>query len=149
MTTNDKILNGSGLSTVLGLVKNKIDLKQDAPLIGSTSGENAITYTQMVSAIQAGRDIYISHTDELYGTVTFTDGWVYSPSMNGGTGVVASSKLVMFGGNWMNVELICQESPLLGDTWQILSTQVAEHSDIPYVPSNVSELNNGINLATL
>lgn len=145
MTTNDKILNGSGLSTVLGLVKNKIDLKQDAPLIGSTSGENAVTYAQMVAAIQAGRDIYISYTDEDFGEIIFTDGWAYSPSMDLGNGVVISTRLFMFNGNWNNVELICFESPFDGKTWKLLSTQVAEYTDIPTVPTNVSELNNDAN----
>ena len=104
-----------------------LDDKQDKPLVGTTAN---VTYADMVAAIQAGKDIYITHTDNTYGTFTFTDGWVYSPALQ----VVGTNGIFNVSNSLTLCQLVVNSSG-----WSCIYRSLAEESDIP---QNVSELNN-------
>lgn len=111
--------------------------KQDSPLVGTTLN---VTYSQLVSAIQDGRDIYITYNSPLYGPVTFTDGWVYNPNM----GVVGANGVFNVGGKLLLGQLICSSTSKVG--WSFVTSNLAKESDIPTV---LSQLTNDSGFITL
>ena len=132
MTTNDKLLNGSGLSTVLGLVKNKIDLKQEAPLIGTTS---TLTPTQVANAMSAGKDVFIETTQQF---LQFQETFLMKFNAYGEvvSNMVGASGLFKYGDSVYAMQLT---GWLSDDTWSWEVTEVAKASD---VPTNISTLTN-------
>lgn len=110
------------------------------PLIGNSS---EITAEQVKTALQEGRDICIQTTGSLEGVnldLRFTS-WnsaVDTDYSGRAVNAVVSQTIANYGGVYYLFELV----GLIGGSWTLLSTTLAQKSDIPTVPTNISELYN-------
>lgn len=135
-TLNSTSLLGSGNITITeGLT----------PLIGA-SGD--ITPSAVATALEAGKDICISHSGSLLGValnLEFTSWNRATDTDYGGAAidVVVSQTIAYYTGNYYLFELV----GLVGDgTWTLFTDKLATPSDIP---TNVSALNNDSGFITL
>lgn len=95
------------------------------PLIGSTS---TVTPGQVYKALMAGRAVSISHTDAIYGSMTF--GYTSHAALIGNQ--VVSSIIFEYAEMVFAAQLFGQ----IGDkTWSFRTTLLAKADDIPEIPS--------------
>jgi hypothetical protein len=99
-----------------------------APLIGTT---DEVTPSQVSEAVEAGRDVSITYNDATYGAVVFSS-FMKSQGFKG----VFSSEILLYAGTYVLVELY---GNIQTNYWSLLTTQLAQYSD---VPTKVSQLNN-------
>lgn len=112
------------------------------PLIGNTSD---ITPTQVLTALRAGRDVYITYSHELYGTIAATY-FDYSNAFS----VIISNVIAMYTDGGQTTYMLFQLSGYLNNnTWGCHVTTLAEKSDIPTIPTNVSAFTNDAGYITL
>lgn len=90
------------------------------PLIGSTSN---ITPTQVLTALRAGRDIYLSHAIDVDMSIVATY-FDYAPIV----GMLVSNIIVFFQGEYYSYALVGMTSD---DTWTTNVTALAQKLDIP------------------
>lgn len=112
-----------------------------APLIGNTSD---ITPTQVLTALQAGRDVYITYTHDTYGDIVAT-----SFNSSTGFGVIASNMIGLYVDEFSNTHYMLFE--LLGRLtggWTCYTTFLASESDIPTVPMVTYSNTTGITATT-
>lgn len=101
------------------------------PLIRITT---EVTPSQVLTAIMAGRPVAISHTDNVYGEMAFNY-FAVNDLING---IVASINFET-GGVVFCAQL---DGSLADNSWSFTATALAKASDIPEVPTNVSQLTN-------
>lgn len=99
-----------------------------APLIGTT---DEVTPSQVSEAVEAGRDVSITYNDATYGAVVFSS-FMKSQGFNG----VFSSEILLYAGTYVLVELYGHTQR---NNWTLLTTQLAQYSD---VPTKTSQLTN-------
>jgi hypothetical protein len=94
------------------------------PLIGSTSD---ITPTQVLTALQEGRAVYITYTHDLYGTIAATY-FDYSNAFS----VIISNVITAYYDDEQTTYMLFQLSGYLSNnTWGCHVTTLAEKSDVP------------------
>lgn len=100
-------------------------------LEGSTS---IITPSQVLTALQNGDPIHISYTHPTYGIIE-----AYSFNYSDAVMELVSNIIAFYGGTYMLFEL---HGNTYTNTWSVEITQLAQSSDIPTVPTNVSAFTN-------
>lgn len=109
-----------------------------APLIGSTANT---TPTQVLAALQAGKNVYITHTDATFGNISFTS-FAYSANLNivQAQGVVRVFTLIA-------VTLMGDVST---DTWTLGSDNIEYDPIVQYIHVNggdpLPNTNNGVDI---
>lgn len=171
MTTNDRILNGSGLSTVLGLLKEKIDEKADSSSIvtpvqsdwtqaTTTSLDyiknkpilpkyNILEYIgKTASPVEGDYSYYLESTDIADGTthVYSVPAYTTTPELKY---QVTTKEYVDNAIDGVTTSIV---APVQSD-WNQASTTALDYiknkPTIPVVPTDVSEFNNDANYITL
>ena len=122
-------ITGATIIDALGYTPaDETDLPE-GPLIGNTSD---ITPTQVLTALQAGRDVYITYTHELYGTIAATY-FDYSNAFS----VIISNVITMYTDGGQTTYMLFQLSGYLNNnTWGCHVTTLAEKSDVPTVTNS-------------
>jgi hypothetical protein len=120
-TNTSHLTNDSGYITSADL--------PEGPLVGNTSD---ITPTQVLTALQAGRDVYITYNHELYGTIAATY-FDYSNAFS----VIISNVITVYYDDEQTTYMLFQLSGYLNNnTWGCHVTTLAEKSDIPTVANS-------------
>ena len=109
-----------------------------APLIGSTANT---TPTQVLAALQAGKNVYITHTDATFGNISFTS-FAYSASLNT---VQAQAVVRVF-----TLTAITLMGNVSTDTWTLGSDNIEYDPIVQYIHVNggdpLPNTNNGVDI---
>ena len=105
-------------------------------LIGNTS---SITPTQVVTALQNNQNIYITHAIDIDQSIVATY-FDYAPTM----GLLVSNIVVYYGNKYWLYTLSGNTN---NDTWAVASTELAQATDIPSVPTGANNNTTGISIA--
>ena len=130
-------VNSMDVATVGQLPTKTSDLTNDSgfitssslpvPLIGTTE---TITPTQVLNALQAGRTIQITHTDDDLDMTFVASYFNYNPDF----GMIMSNGIIsMFG-----VHAFELAGTLSNDTWELHGSVLAEYSNIPTKTSDLT-----------
>ena len=92
-----------------------------------TGTTNELTPTQVYNAVSAGIPVKVQYTDSTYGLLSFT-----SFNMAELLNVIASQTIAYYGGVYILAELVGYK---YNNTWGFMSTNLAEKTDIPDIPS--------------
>ena len=108
------------------------------PLVGTTA---TVTPTQVLTALQAGRDIQISHTDSTYGTITASY-FNYSQLFND----IYTNVVTEIFGVYYSIEL---RGKISDNIWSLYVTHLAKYDLNDYLKSATPSANdNSTNVAT-
>ena len=109
-----------------------------APLIGSTANT---TPTQVLAALQAGKNVYITHTDATFGNISFTS-FAYSANLNT---VQAQAVVRVF-----TLTAVTLMGDVSTDTWTLGSDVLEYDPIVQYIHVNGGEalpnINNGVDI---
>ncbi len=108
------------------------------PLIGTTE---SITPSQVQAAVLAGRPVVVQYTDDDFGVAKFTNFDIAQTF-----GMIAATTIVYYYGKYFLVELLGTVS---ADRWSLLSTSLAQTTDIPSKTSQLENDSGYLTLATL
>ena len=141
LSSDNMIVRGTEIATLNGYVKNMIDNKKVAPLIGTT---NELTPTQVYDAVSAGIPVKVQYTDNTYGLLSFT-AFNVAETLK----VIVSQTIVYYNGNYILAELF--GNVIQGGGWGFKSTMLAELKDLDNLDVRVNKLENAgyLTLATL
>ena len=104
--------------------------KHQEPLIGTT---DEITPSQVLEAIQSGRDVLISHIDEAWGSEVKFSYFAHAVAFS----MVLANGIFTYGNNFYLVELYGSHEY---DAWFATSAQLAQSTDIPTALKNPNAL---------
>ena len=109
-----------------------------APLIGSTANT---TPTQVLAALQAGKNVYITHTDATFGNISFTS-FAYSANLN----IVQAQAVVRV----FTLTAVTLMGDVSTDTWTLGSDNIEYDPIVQYIHVNGGEalpnINNGVDI---
>lgn len=109
-----------------------------APLIGSTANT---TPTQVLAALQAGKNVFITHTDAAFGNISFTS-FVYSANLNA---VLAQAVVRVF-----TLTAVTLTGNVSTDTWALGSDTIEYDPIVQYIHVNggdpLPNINNGVDI---
>ena len=109
-----------------------------APLIGTTANT---TPTQVLAALQAGKNVYITHTDTTFGNISFTS-FAYSASLN----TVQAQAVVRV----YILTAVTLSGDVSTDTWTLGSDALEHDPIVQYIHVNGGEalpnINNGVDI---
>ena len=99
-----------------------------APLIGSTANT---TPTQVLAALQAGKNVYITHTDATFGNISFTS-FAYSASLN----TVQAQVVVRV----FTLTAVILMGDVSNDTWTLGSDDIEYDPIVQYLSVNGAQI---------
>lgn len=132
-TKTSHLTNDSGYITSADL--------PEGPLIGDT---DEISPAEVLAALQAGRDVYITYPHATYGNIVVT-----SFNSSAGFGVIASNMIGLYNDEFSKTHYMLFE--VLGQLtggWTCYTTFLASESDIPSVPTIALSSTTGITAST-
>lgn len=123
-------INTISVNNVNQTITNK-NVNIETVIIGSTSD---YTPTQVKSAIDSGKNVIITYTHSTYGNIVGYS-FNYSQAYN----ALVSNTIAYYNNSYYLFELV---GTLTNNAWSCEVTQIAQSSDIPTVPTNVSDFTN-------
>lgn len=123
-------INTISVNNVNQTIANK-NVNIETVIIGSTSD---YTPTQVKSAIDSGKNVIITYTHSTYGNIVGYS-FNYSQAYN----ALVSNTIAYYNNSYYLFELV---GTLTNNNWSCEVTQLAQSSDIPTVPTNVSDFTN-------
>lgn len=123
-------INTISVNNVNQTITNK-NVNIETVIIGSTSD---YTPTQVKSAIDSGKNVIITYTHSTYGNIVGYS-FNYSQAYN----ALVSNTIAYYNNSYYLFELV---GTLTNNAWSCEVTQLAQSSDIPTVPTNVSDFTN-------
>ena len=123
-------INTISVNNVNQTITNK-NVNIETVIIGSTSD---YTPTQVKSAIDSGKNVIITYTHSTYGNIVGYS-FNYSQAYN----ALVSNTIAYYNNNYYLFEVV---GSLTNNNWSCEVTQIAQSSDIPTVPTNVSDFTN-------
>ena len=106
-----------------------------------TGTTGTLTPTQVYEAVSAGIPVKVQYTDRTYGLLSFT-AFNVAESLS----VIVSQTIVYYNSVYILVELFGNKS---NNSWGFNATTLAQKTDIPTVPANVSDFINDAGYLTL